>query len=168
MKLVMGLSYLCDSKLKNMNIKISPVVESRLSTVDFSDLPFGQICSDHMFVMDYTDGRWEQGEILGIEKFNIHPANLSLHYGQSIFEGMKASKHVDGTPLLFRLDDHAARFNASAARMCMPEVPQEDFKQAIKTLVDLDRAWIPPSEGSSLYIRLQVCHFHLSGRSILQ
>jgi len=136
-----------------MNIRFSPVKESKVHSVDFTDLPFGQICSDHMFVVDYQDGQWGQGEIRGLEKFNIHPANLSLHYGQSIFEGMKASRHIDGTPLLFRLDDHAIRFNASAVRMCMPEVPEELFKDAIRSLVDIDRAWIPPTEGSSLYIR---------------
>jgi len=74
-----------------MNISIRKTTNSRLPHVDFSDLPFGKICSDHMFVMDYKNGAWQQGEIRPLENFSIHPANLTLHYGQSIFEGMKAS-----------------------------------------------------------------------------
>ena len=136
-----------------MQIKITPITKSRLSTVDFDNIPFGEVCSDHMYVMDYEDGKWQQPEIMPLAKFHIHPANLTLHYGQSIFEGMKASRHHDGTPLLFRLDKHVDRLNASADRMCMPQVPGELFKDAIRTLVDLDRGWIPPGEGSALYVR---------------
>ncbi len=136
-----------------MSIRVEPVTASRWSSIDFDDLPFGKICSDHMFVIDYKDGTWGEGVIQKLAPFSIHPANLALHYGQSIFEGMKASKHVDGTPLLFRLDRHAARMNASARRMCMPEIPEDIFCDAIRALVDIDRKWIPPGEGSSLYIR---------------
>ena len=136
-----------------MGIKIQLVDKSKISSIDFDNLPFGKICSDHMFVMDYIDGSWQQAEIKPLEEFSIHPANLTLHYGQSIFEGMKASKHNDGTPLLFRLDKHVERMNASARRMCMPEIPGDVFIEAIETLVDIDRAWIPPSDGSALYIR---------------
>lgn len=116
-------------------------------------MPFGQIVSDHMFEMDFKDGKWQEPIIRPVEKFSIHPANLTLHYGQSIFEGMKASRHHDGTPLLFRLDKHAERLNASADRMCMPMVAEDLFYEAIETLVDLDRAWIPLRDGSALYIR---------------
>ena len=136
-----------------MAIKINYIKESRLKSIDFDNLPFGKICSDHMFVMDYKDGKWEQGEIRPLENFSIHPANLTLHYGQSIFEGMKASKHHDGTPLLFRLEKHVERMNESAHRMCMPSVPGDVFCEAIETLVELEQAWIPPTEGSALYIR---------------
>lgn len=136
-----------------MSISIQKTSNSRLSDVDFSDLPFGKICSDHMFVMEYKDGSWQQGAIKPLENFSIHPANLTLHYGQSIFEGMKASVSHDGTPLLFRLDKHLARINASAVRMCMPELPADIFYEAIERLVDLERAWIPPQAGSALYIR---------------
>ena len=136
-----------------MNIKIRRTSNSGLDAIDFTNLPFGKICSDHMFVMDYIDGEWKNAEIKPLENFSIHPANMTLHYAQSIFEGMKASRHHDGTPLLFRLDKHIERLNASADRMCMPRVPDEVFFEAIETLVDLDRAWIPPTDGSALYIR---------------
>ena len=136
-----------------MGITIHHTSKSGLANVDFDNLPFGRICSDHMFEMNYENGSWQTPVIKPLENFSIHPANLALHYGQSIFEGMKASKHYDGTPLLFRLDMHAERMNASARRMCMPEIPENIFKEAIATLVDLDRDWIPPSDGSALYIR---------------
>jgi len=136
-----------------MGIKIQHIKESSLPSIDFTNLPFGKICSDHMFEMDYRDGAWQTPVIRPLENFSIHPANLTLHYGQSIFEGMKASKHHDGTPLLFRLDKHVERLNASADRMCMPTVPGELFCEAIETLVELDQGWIPPTDGSALYIR---------------
>ncbi len=136
-----------------MAIKVHQVKSSRLSGIDFNNLPFGKICSDHMFEMNYIDGKWQEGEIRPLQNFSIHPANLTLHYGQSIFEGMKASILKDGTPLLFRLDKHVERMNASAERMCMPAVPGDIFCEAIETLVDLDRDWIPPTNGSALYIR---------------
>ncbi len=134
-------------------MKITTVETSRVSTIDFNNLPFGQICTDHMYVADYRNGKWEEGEIMPLQNFSIHPANLALHYGQSIFEGMKASKHHDGTPLLFRVEEHAHRINASAERMCMPTIPVDMFVEAISAIVGLESAWIPPQEGSALYIR---------------
>ena len=136
-----------------MAIRISCTKASRLPSINFDHLPFGKICSDHMFVMDYVDGEWSDPVIEPVSDFSIHPANLTLHYGQSIFEGMKASRHHDGSPLLFRLDKHIERLNASADRMCMPRVPEQIFYEAIETLVTLDQAWIPPSIGSALYLR---------------
>lgn len=136
-----------------MNFKIKTTSHSRIADTDFSDLAFGKICSDHMFVMDYSEGQWQQGAITPLETFRIHPANLALHYGQSIFEGMKAGKDPEGHPMLFRVQQHAKRLNASARRMCMPEIPEHIFCDAIRALVDIDRGWIPPGEGSSLYIR---------------
>ena len=126
--------YTFEVQTVTMSISIQKTSNSRLSDVDFSDLPFGKICSDHMFVMEYKDGSWQQGAIKPLENFSIHPANLTLHYGQSIFEGMKASVSHDGTPLLFRLDKHLARINASAVRMCMPELPADIFYEAIERL----------------------------------
>ena len=126
---------------------------SRLSSLDFNKIPFGHVFSDHMFVADYADGEWKNFEVRPFDYMPMHPANLAIHYGQSIFEGMKASKLKDGTPALFRSDMHVQRINASARRLCMPEVPGELFRQAVETLVDIDRDWIPPAEGSSLYIR---------------
>ncbi len=135
------------------NIKITRVQNSHLSEVDFNNIPFGRVFSDHMFVADYYDGQWHNPRIVPFERFMIHPAAMGLHYGQAIFEGMKASKSKDGEPLLFRPEMHARRINASADRMCMPHVPEELFLQALHTLVGLDQDWIPPQEGSALYIR---------------
>lgn len=136
-----------------MSIKITKVKKSKLGSVDFNNLPFGEICTDHMYVAEYADGVWKSEIIKPLTYFLTHPANLAWHYGQSIFEGMKASKHVDGTPMLFRVEQHARRMNASAKRMCMPDIPEEMFINAVSTIVKLEQAWIPPQEGSALYIR---------------
>lgn len=135
------------------NIKITKVTHSKFKDIDFDKLAFGQTFTDHMFVADYKDGEWKNFEICPVAKLSIHPGNLALHYGQSIFEGMKATKHKDGTPLLFRPEKHSHRINASAERMCMPTFPLEMFMEAVNTLVSIERDWIPPSEGSALYIR---------------
>ncbi|MCL4115865.1 UNVERIFIED_CONTAM: hypothetical protein GTU68_035711 [Idotea baltica] len=106
-----------------------------------------------MFVMDYIHGAWKDARIVGVEDIMVHPANLTLHYGQSIFEGMKASKNKEGVPLLLRPDMHAARLNASAERMCMPVVDPNVFMDAVRQLVWIEKDWIPEQEGSALYIR---------------
>ncbi|MEL6864701.1 MAG: branched-chain amino acid aminotransferase [Bacteroidota bacterium] len=135
------------------NIELTKVNESKVSAVDFDNIPFGRTFSDHMFVSDYTNGKWGNHRIVPFGPFSIHPANLALHYGQSIFEGMKASKSLDGQPLFFRPEMHAKRINASADRMCMPAFPEDLFLEALHMLVDLDKDWIPPQKGSALYIR---------------
>ena len=135
------------------SMKITRVKESKVGSIDFDNLPFGQICTDHMYVSEYVDGKWDDGEIRPLTWFRTHPANLAWHYGQSIFEGMKASKHQDGTPMLFRAKRHAKRFDFSAQRMCMPTLPKGRFMEAVNALVDLEKDWIPPAEGSALYIR---------------
>jgi branched-chain amino acid aminotransferase len=134
-------------------IKVNLTQNSRLATLDFNKIPFGQTFSDHMFIAQYHDGKWQDCEIKPFGYIPMHPANVAIHYGQSIFEGMKASKMQDGTPALFRMEKHVERINASARRLCMPEIPGELFTQAIETLVDIDRDWIPPAEGSALYVR---------------
>ena len=106
-----------------------------------------------MFEATFSDGQWHSLRIRPIERISVHPAMLALHYGQSIFEGMKATKHMDGRPLLFRPELHAKRFNWSARRMCMPEFPEEWFIDALHKLVGLDADWIPPRKGSAMYIR---------------
>ena len=135
------------------NLKITKVQNSAATNVDFNNIPFGRIFTDHMYVADYIDGKWTNMEIVPLEKLSIHPGNLAWHYGQSIFEGMKATRDADGTPLLFRPEEHVYRLNASARRMCMPEFPEEAFLEAVHTLVRLEKDWIPPHEGSALYIR---------------
>ncbi len=134
-------------------IKITKTTESRLSEIDFDNIPFGRTFSDHMFMADYINGEWTNLEIKPFGYFTQHPANLALHYGQSIFEGMKASKDINGQPLLLRPEMHARRMNASAERMCMPTFDEEIFLDAIHKLVELDAGWIPPKAGSALYIR---------------
>jgi branched-chain amino acid aminotransferase len=134
------------------SVKVTPTTHSRLSSVDFANIPFGKVISDHMFVVDYDGQQWVDPRIEPFGPMQLSPANLALHYGQSIFEGMKASK-IGNEPFLFRAGMHARRFNVSAERMCMPTLPEDLFLQAIKMLVDLDRSWIPDTEGHALYIR---------------
>lgn len=136
-----------------MELKITLTDRSRVSEVDFQNIPFGKICSDHMFTADYIDGQWTNYEIRPVDTLELHPATMALHYGQSIFEGMKASLSQEGVPLLFRPELHADRLNASAERMCMPSFPEEDFVEIIRKLVAIDKAWIPTVRGSTLYIR---------------
>ncbi|MCB0560877.1 MAG: branched-chain amino acid aminotransferase [Lewinellaceae bacterium] len=135
------------------NIKITKTQNSHLPDVDFNNIPFGRVFSDHMFVAEYRNGEWTDLRIEPFGRFSIHPAAMALHYGQAIFEGMKASKSFDGKPLFFRPEMHAKRFNNSARRMCMPEVPESLFLEGLHQLVALDSDWIPPQEGSALYIR---------------
>jgi len=134
-------------------IKIKKTNASRLPSVDFDNIPFGRIFSDHMFIADHENGRWGDFRIEPFERFSMHPATMVLHYGQAVFEGMKASKSHDGRALLLRPQRHAARLNKSAARMCMPAFPEDVFLEALHELVALDKDWIPPQKGSALYIR---------------
>ena len=134
-------------------IKVTKTKNSRLSEVDFNNIPFGRVFSDHMFVAEYYDGAWHDFRIEPFGRFTIHPAAMALHYGQAIFEGMKASKSFDGKPMLLRPDMHAKRLNMSAARMSMPDFPEDIFVEALHLLIGLDAAWIPPQEGSAMYIR---------------
>ena len=136
-----------------MNITITKSHSSRLADVDFDNLPFGRIFSDHIFICDYIDGQWQDARIEPFHNFSMHPASMVLHYGQAIFEGMKAFKDKDGTPVLFRPELHGGRLNASARRICMAEFPEDVFLEAINKLVEIDQDWIPPQEGSGLYIR---------------
>lgn len=137
--------------MKDLTIQLTS--ESRVSKVDFHNLPFGKIITDHMFEIDFDGTNWVNPRIIPVEKMSIHPMNMALHYGQSVFEGMKASRSKDGTPLLFRPEMHAARMNASAKRMCMPEIPEEIFIEALHAVVGIDQEWIPKIEGSAMYIR---------------
>ena len=135
------------------NIHITKVQQSKVEEVDFNNIPFGRVFSDHMFVADFRDGKWQDYRIVPFGNFTMHPASMVLHYGQAIFEGMKASKTTDGKAMLFRPEMHAKRINRSAARLMMPDFPEDVFIDALHMLVDLDEAWIPPQEGSALYIR---------------
>lgn len=134
-------------------INIQKTTKSQLPGVDFENLPFGKLFSDHMFVMDYIDGQWQQPSIQPFQNMTLHPACSALHYGQSIFEGLKAFKNEAGEAVIFRPQMNAKRFNESAKRMCMPTVPEELFMNALTELIRLDSDWIPPIENSALYIR---------------
>jgi len=127
--------------------------ESTIGSVDFDHIQFGRVFADHMFMATYDGAQWIDCKIAPYGPLTLSPATSALHYGQSIFEGMKAFKAADGTPLLFRPFDNAARFNRSAQRMCMPEIPESLFVEALERLIWVDRQWIPTKEGSSLYIR---------------
>lgn len=135
-------------------LKIIKTENSRLGDFDFNNMPgFGNAFSDHMFEADYIDGEWKNFTIRPLSNFSIHPANLTLHYGQAIFEGMKASLSKDGIPFLFRPYDHARRLNFSATRMSMPSFPEDVFIDVLEKLIMIDKDWIPPMEGSAMYIR---------------
>lgn len=134
-------------------ISIQKAEESRISEVDFNNIIFGRHFSDHMFVTDFEGGEWRSPRIEPYRKLEMSPSAAVLHYGQSIFEGLKAYKNEKGEILLFRPKDNFKRLNKSAVRMCMPELPEELFMEGLKELVQLDRDWVPEQEGSSLYIR---------------
>lgn len=138
----------------NSKIKITKNAHSSIGDVDFANIPFGRVFSDHMFTADYADGEWGNYQIIPFGPMTVHPACLALHYGQAIFEGMKASKSSKtGQALLLRPEMHAQRLNASAQRLAMPAFPEEVFIEALHTLVGMDQEWIPKTEGSALYIR---------------
>ena len=138
---------------ETLDIKITKTGNSRLQQTDFSNLAFGRTFSDHMFVADYADGEWKNFQIVPYGDISVSPAISALHYGQSFFEGLKAYKHADGNVSVFRPYKNAARFNKSAERLCMPELPEDIFVQGIAAVVDLDRDWIPAKPNHSLYIR---------------
>lgn len=139
--------------IETLHIPITKTSVSRLSSTDFSNLPFGKRFSDHMFTADYTDGAWQNFQIIPYQPISFHPALASLHYGQAIFEGMKAFKNINGEAVIFRPLKNLERLNKSAERMCMPTISEELFMTALQQLIQLDKDWIPTSKDSSLYIR---------------
>ena len=136
-----------------LKIDITKIKISKISQTDFSNLAFGKTISDHMFVADYANGEWGDARIEPYAPLSLNPANATLHYGQSVFEGMKAYKNEDGEILVFRSDANQKRLNESAKRLCIPEVPKELFMEGLTQLLDLDRDWIPNKPGYSLYVR---------------
>ncbi|MGO8969366.1 MAG: branched-chain amino acid aminotransferase [Myxococcaceae bacterium] len=118
-----------------------------------SDLGFGRFFTDHMFVADYESGGWSNGRVVPYGALPLDPAAAVLHYGQALFEGMKAYRAQSGRALVFRPELHAARLNVSAERLCMPALPEEDFHRALRALLDVDREWIPAAPGTALYLR---------------
>ena len=137
-----------------LDIKITKTTHPKEKPQDESKLGFGKKFSDHMFLMDYTAGEgWHDARIVPYGPWEMDPATTVFHYAQEIFEGMKAYRTAEGKVQLFRPECNANRFNDSADRLGMPAIPPEDFVQAVKALVDVDRDWVPHSDGASLYIR---------------
>jgi len=139
--------------IENTRITVDPVTNSRINEVDFDNLVFGRKFSDHMFEMEFKDESWGEPRIKPYSPFQITPATNVLHYGQAVFEGMKAFYVDDDTVHIFRPDVHHQRFNNSCRRMCIPETDYETFIEALETLIRLDRQWIPKKAGTALYIR---------------
>jgi len=138
---------------KSVQIKVSKSDNTRVGGIDFNNIPFGKVFSDHMFVVDYKDCQWNEPEIKPFGNISISPAISALHYGQAIFEGLKAYKDHSGNVSVFRPMDNHNRFNSSAKRMCMPALPGSLFMDALNQLLSLDRDWVPAVEGCALYIR---------------
>lgn len=135
------------------NISITKVENSKVDALDFNNIPLGTTFTDHIFICDYENGEWINPRIVPMGLIPTHPAAMALHYGQAIFEGMKAYKDTTGEPMLFRPEQNASRLNKSADRMGMPNVPKELFVEGLKELVGLEHNWIPPQQGSALYLR---------------
>ena len=138
----------------DFRIETVPPEQRRPKPTDENSLGFGKIYSDHMFTMRWTsDGGWGEPAVKPFANLDLSPASLVLHYGQTIFEGLKAYRNRKGTVNLFRAADNCARFNRSAVRLDLPVVDPAIFSGAIEALLELDHEWIPRSHGTSLYVR---------------
>lgn len=135
------------------DITINKIAKSRVTDYDVNNVPFGKCFSDHMFIAEYADGKWQKAYITPYGDLPLSYAMSALHYGQAIFEGMKAYKNDKGEVSLFRPLENFNRLNKSAVRMAMPEIPEEIFMGGLLELIRLDSAWVPSSETGSLYIR---------------
>ena len=137
-----------------MDIKITKTTNPKKKPEKGQPLGFGHIFTDHMFVMNYTEGKgWHDPRIVPYGEISIEPSAMVFHYGQSMFEGMKAYRGSDDSIYLFRPDMNAKRANQSNQRLCIPEIPEDMFVEAVKAVVDVDRDWVPSDPGTSLYIR---------------
>ena len=134
-------------------MKIKRVENSRIDQIDFTDLPFGRVFSDHMLICEFKNGNWQSPEILPYGPMPMLPSSQVLHYGQSIFEGMKAFKNSDNEVLLFRHDDNFKRLNKSAIRMSIPPITKDIFTNGLYQLLALDSKWCMKEEEFSLYVR---------------
>ena len=139
------------SNILKMNIRL--IEKSKQNIVDFDNLDFGSTFSDHMFVCDYANGSWGEPEIVPYAPLQLDPSASALHYGQAIFEGMKAYKDDKGDVFLFRPDQNIKRLNKSAERLAIPQFPEKLFMEGLHKLIDLERDWVQPGIGNSLYIR---------------
>jgi branched-chain amino acid aminotransferase len=136
-----------------MDINITRAERSKLNEMTLENIPFGRYYTDHMLEADYENGEWKNIEIKPYQPLLLEPSTAALHYGQAIFEGIKAYKGNDGNAYIFRPKDNYKRFNLSAERMQMPQVPEDIFMEGMKMLVEIDKNWIPENKDHSLYIR---------------
>jgi branched-chain amino acid aminotransferase len=136
-----------------LEIDIVKAASSKIDSVDFENLAFGNIFTDHMLVCDFKEGKWQKPEIKPYAPFLIDPSAKVFHYGQAIFEGMKAYKGENDAIWLFRPEENYTRFNNSAKRMAMPEVPHDIFIDGLKTILEIDKEWVKKGLGNTLYIR---------------
>ena len=134
-------------------IAVKKVTHSKVQEVNFDALEFGKYTADHMLVCDYANSEWQQPMIVPFANLSLNPATLALHYGQTVFEGMKAFRMHDGKVNIFRMEKHYDRFVKSLDRMCMAAPPKEIFMHGLMKLVELDRAWVPAQHGAALYLR---------------
>ncbi len=135
------------------DFNITKVERSKLKDISLENIPFGKHFTDHMLEVDYENGEWKTPRILPYQSLQLAPSLAALHYGQAIFEGIKAYKDAAGNPQIFRPYDNFKRFNISAERMQMPAVPEEIFMEGLRLLIDIERNWIPAMENHALYIR---------------
>jgi branched-chain amino acid aminotransferase len=135
------------------NIEVIKAKTSKIQEVDFDNLSFGSVFTDHMLECNYKDGQWQTPKVVPYQPITLDPSAKIFHYGQSIFEGMKAYKDKNDDVFLFRPMDNCKRLNISAKRLAIPEIPESFFMEGLKTLLKVDRDWIPKKDGSSLYIR---------------
>ena len=136
-----------------LDITITKVETSKLTEMTLENIPCGRYFSDHMLEADYEDGEWKNIEIKPYQPLLLEPSTAALHYGQAIFEGIKAYKDSAGNVAIFRPQDNFKRFNISAERMYMPVVPEDIFMEGMRMLVNLDKNWVPSLPDHSLYIR---------------
>ena len=139
--------------METMEIPVTRVKRSRLAEMDFNHLPFGKYFSDHMLEADYADGEWKLVSIKPYQPISFEPSIMALHYGQAIFEGIKAYRNKNGEAVIYRPYDNLKRFNISAERMDMPAIPEDIFIEGMRQLLAIDKEWIPTKEDYSLYIR---------------
>lgn len=136
-----------------MNIEITPTRNTRISSVDFDNLEFGRVFSDHMVDIAFNNSEWQQPEIKPYAPISFHPSMHVLHYGQAVFEGMKAYYVDDNTINLFRPLDHHQRLSNSSKRLCVPPIGRDLFMESLEELLRLDRLWVPKKHGHALYVR---------------
>lgn len=139
--------------LETQQIQLEKTDHSRIDALDPTNIEFGKLYSDHQFAVEYDGSQWKNAKISEYKPMEISPASPALHYGISIFEGLKAYKHDGGKIAIFRPDKNLERMNISAERMCMPAIPEELYYESLDMLLDLDRSWVPGLSNTSLYIR---------------